>query len=572
MTNRAFALMMALMPRPWFFVALVLIGVASGIGVLYSSGRPDDCATGDSLFDARLLDEAAAAYQRSDEPCARAARIRPERLIAAAAFARAEAADIERDVQTKAKEAAGARAKKAGKKGTKATTGKAAAVLNAAAAAARARDANTTAVRARVAGLRHEFDADELTSLTGAVKKLPDADRCDLATEMADGGLLAAAASTLAFEGIASCDTGVSKLQEARERGREEEASADLAASEGNDAEARVRYASAFAADSSREHAKSELTRLAGDRDSDLAAVGDALEDTLDWLGDNWNAILVALLAATLVGLVLFRLLRWAAYWSRRLRNWLAPSGSPSAGGRRIARLQVKFEKFDGGNGFKGDDATVLIGDALGEPGTGSFPFDRLPATQSGTAPIEAIANVLAATPQGNLLGPLVKALGPLLEPRTATVSGRLVPSDPAGTGAGIALSLAGPRGELAASEVLRERLIDPAPGDAADGWARLVPAAGAWLRHHLRPLAGVGESAEGSDWRGEALVEAGRQWANKQDWARASTCFARAYEENRKLLPALVNLAVVDLRRGDYDSALTRLEKVLEKASDATA
>jgi hypothetical protein len=130
-------------------------------------------------------------------------------------------------------------------------------------------------------------------------------------------------------------------------------------------------------------------------------------------------------------------------------------------------------------------------------------------------------------------------------------------------------MSMKGPDGRVA-SETLRESLVNPQPGDkAVEGWARLLPAAANWIRHHIRGLSSRQGSVDTPAWRAQAMARAGEYWRSKRDWARATTCYTRAIQADPSLLSSYDALAVVEIYNRQYAAAAARLEHLLDLLSE---
>jgi hypothetical protein len=546
---------------------LLVLGVL--VVALAFSGRPDRCEIGRDLAGARLLAEASDSLDRGDcgDPDVAQVNAALKEATERTEVGRAHAA---------ASDSARAEAAAGNDEETKRV------------AARRARRADRLAVAALISGLRSDpyRDAKASAALDAAVARLganivaAAADplfpttveaesrrACDVASALAGAGLLDAASRAVgqaALRGSNRCDQALLTISEERTLAVNAVQDARALEVDGDDSGARSRYASALVHDSSQGEARAALEASADPPPSNLYRVGDWLAGIPDWLADAWEWLLVVVVGTVLVAALAFRGVRYLAWRSAGVQSWLAPRHGSSALGRRIARLRVSVADFEGGEDgkFSGKDASALIGEGLQIAGAspGAFPFDRMPATSAETDPLKSLTDVLGDVPHGKLASAIIGLFTPLFASRTAQVQGHLLPPD--GGGAGISVAVIGPDGRME-SQLIRARLIDPAPGTGSvEVWSRLMPAARVWARHQLEAMAVWSSSPapEGS-WRSEALFESASSWLASGDLPRAESCYVRAIEADATLLPALNNLGVIALRTGRYALAIQRLD-----------
>jgi tetratricopeptide (TPR) repeat protein len=539
------------MTRFWFVLGLavaaaVVVGLAVGLAL---TGRPGSCAVAKDLATARMLDAADTVADREDCTTSADEELRQK---ASAAFASADADG-----------AAGAAAR-----ARTATAEKAKDAAGAAKARGEAAVADAAQVTALADGLtRDPFRAGRAAQLDAAIGRLDNVppDRvvalCVAATRAARGGLpdpAAALAGRLTIPGSRSpCLFADEAVALAKVRGSDYLRAAAHERAQGDDDAARQAAARALEADSSLSAAHDALTDVAADDDSHLDDVVEGVAAFPDWLGDAWPALTAGAIGALLLAALAFWLLQGVI------------AGRPVPGTRlvrRLDRLYVRVGGFaggGGGDGLTGDDVAALLRCGLA-PAAARFSYDRLPATPPGSR-LTDIATFLSAVPHGGLVSAALKLMPSLFAPRTAVVSGRLVPADV--RGAGLAIEVTSPEGTFD-DIVLRNRRFDPTPeGTPAEQQGRLIAPAAVWIRHRLAPAPRDGDDAKAAAARldAEMLTAAGEEFSAAGDLRRAASCYQRALEGDEAFVPAWFNLAVCRLRLGEHAAAVADLRALKE-------
>jgi hypothetical protein len=214
-----------------------------------------------------------------------------------------------------------------------------------------------------------------------------------------------------------------------------------------------------------------------------------------------------------------------------------------------------------------------LLLDALWPPKPGSTPFPFDPHGASATPdPVGRAADFLSIFPHKALATALLKLFRSAFTPRTATITGRVLPAGD--RGAGLSLSLTSRHKRRTYSTTIWERLIEPEPAEEGpQRWYRLVTPSAVWLRRYLA-LVAPGQGADEPDARAlwaEARYEAARELS--QDSAHARALYARVVDDDPNNLPAVHDLAVTELRADSPEHAVSRLRGLLTSlANDADA
>jgi hypothetical protein len=372
-----------------------------------------------------------------------------------------------------------------------------------------------------------------------------------------------------------TCRAVVERLAKIRGFARSQLHDGDLLAASGDDDRAANRYASALYDDPSLRRARSTLLERSRLDDHAIDAVG-------DWLAGIWPTIrsglrwlvplAIALLLLALLGFKLAQAgsLKWSGF-----RQRLADAGNrwPLRWMRNAAVLRLEVAGFEGDveGGPRGADVSALLGTAISQScgRARSFSVDRVSGPTPASQTVTSAAELLSGIPQAQVVGSILKALAPLLQGRYSQVSGRLLPAGERGAGLSVTVS---PASGAIESNTVWESFIDPVPGGTGpEPWFRLVNPAAAWVRWQLAPR--IADGAAEGDWRAEALFEAGAQWWASHDPTRAGVLYARAIQFDPDYLPAIHNLAVVEIWEGSYQAAVDRLSGVVERVvSDAEA
>jgi tetratricopeptide (TPR) repeat protein len=532
--------------RCWIGVVVLAVILALGVraysGGLLDPGHPREsqCSQGDALRLARLLDQAEATYARAEDGgshCAGLDKVESTEAKAEERFAKA-----------------------------------------AAYAAAPASPTTTQqAIVAFTAGLDLDpFDAGASLGLSLELREAPAApkQRCEAAAKLVRDGLLTIAAAAVA-DGLkgepVACEEALSALERQQER-----AADDLAKARGlgHTAAARMVYAEALQADANLAAARSGLEASIDDESvldrigAWLADIPNTLKTALTWFVPL-GAILVALALAAWMA-IRFAATRWS--WARKaferagshpgLRTFLYKAAVPE--------IQIQAFKGKGEGELEGVDfSTLLKGEIYESTARGpAFPPDRVVNNREPDAKDAVkVADLLAEIPATQLLGAVIKFVSKLFRRRQVVITGHLAPR--ADKGAGVLLSIAGGR-KREESFTLWELVYTPNPGgDGAVRWLRLVPAATIWARWHLAWAQDPTKDFETGPWEVEALLESAEAWQRKDQPDRAETLYAAALEKDPGLLPASHNLAVLEIRRGNYAAALKRLRALRKTLAD---
>jgi tetratricopeptide (TPR) repeat protein len=409
----------------------------------------------------------------------------------------------------------------------------------------------------------------ELPVLTRKSKFLPAVaeNRCRLGVRLTRAGLLDAAETSIA---------GGLKLAPKRCRkatGRLARRAAHAAAllrqgrrlsGEGETEPARTQYAKALRVDSDLSEARTELEGSA-EEESDLDAVGSWLTGIPDTLKNSllWFVPLALILLVAALGLWI-AVRELSAHWlgARRAFEKIGAARGFSFF-QNAAVPEVTIADFEGESAeAKGKDFSALLKAAMGtqagrEP---AFPYDRLSKGTEPDAKLSTdVAAVLAEVPETKLLGSLIQVISKLFRRRSILLRGHLAPATD--QGAGVLIVLEGNGKDISGSCTLWENEFDPLPGGKnAARWLRLVPAATAWGRWHLADAYSRPKTVECDSWRGDALFKSAQAWQALEDFPRAAALYADALEREPQLLSAAHNLAVIEIRNGQYERAKERL------------
>ena len=352
--------------------------------------------------------------------------------------------------------------------------------------------------------------------------------------------------------------------------------------------EAIKHFNAALAIDAGHAEARKQLETLASevpvptpDLWQELGKIADDLYEDLRDAG-SFLAVILAI-----VGLVALLLLFTVArvplirHWGRKLGE--IERARPHAGARSSLRRKssdlvrssaawiwgtsVRVESMSAG---KEDELRPTVNGLIGgSMGLGDSGVD-LATGESGTDLVEELATAIKDVPHGRVVATLLPLVRKSL-PRAAYFV-RVQSLTDEGEQPGVSVSLATRRSIVRAADVLWG--ADFTGGHVAAKGEKAVPvlaiAAAAWADYAIlahRDRLDVAELVRGTrDWRSYALFRVGveQQRAGRYDAAHA--LYAEALDHDATNWPALFNLAVCDLRRGEVDQARRRFETVAAK------
>ena len=394
---------------------------------------------------------------------------------------------------------------------------------------------------------------------------------CEWSSRLTAAGLLGSAGMAFATDPDPKrsvCVAADESLATANRLAESELLAAKTHEAEGEDALARSAYAAALHADTGLGAAGTGLDRTLGAQTpadevaSWLRDVPGSLESALKWV----VPVVVGLLA---LALALWIALRQLAGARPKVRKGLEAAGTHPGVSllRRVAQPELNVDVFEGGDPEGvGRSFSTLLSQALPEKAgkEPAFAFDRVAfgsgADQNAAEQIGALATEI---PQTKLLGSVLQNLAKLFRRRKVTIRGYLIPA--AGRrGVGVALTLEGSGMRSEVRKTIWEEEFDPEPGgDGGERWLRLAPAATIWARRRLQREMRPDLELSTEGWRADALLQAGVWWQARGDLGRAEALYADALERDPGLLPALHNLTVVEVHRGQYSQALRRLDRL---------
>ncbi len=545
--------------RAAMVVVLAALATFAWVKVQPTDARESLCKQGATLNEARLLQEALTALVQAegeDDGCEEAERKavegkleRAERNFGVArALESIEPASVSKDKDTAKKEKA----------------------------AATRRNANL-AIDRYITGLNlNPFDELARPALGAQLQALPAAAvpkqaefRCQLTVRLTAAGLLDAAGTAVA-KGLEKapkqCGKALSNLNGKRAAAAGLAREAQRLGDRGGDA-AKVRdtYAAALLANAQLLEARAGLEGAIDDESvaaaagSWLSGLAGTLKDSLEWVIPAIVLLLVAVLLLGSLGRVITR----SPHVSQRLAAW-SVRNPQSRFLRQVAVPQVTVTDFEGGSddGAQGADFSALLAEMLPskagrEP---AFPFDRVTKGSENDQKAADFSDVLGGVPQAQALGGALKLLGRITRRRKISVGGRLTPLTAPG-GAGVTVALEGAGQSPESNITLWERGYDPLLCESEDAvrWFRLIAPATVWARWQI--AARILPDLDPTQWRADALFQAGVAWQAQDDPRRAEALYVEALELDPKLLPAAHNLALIEVRSGRYREARERLE-----------
>jgi hypothetical protein len=191
---------------------------------------------------------------------------------------------------------------------------------------------------------------------------------------------------------------------------------------------------------------------------------------------------------------------------------------------------------------------------------------------------LDNISEAVKELPEGRALAALIK-LGQQLLPRDDVYLRGYLLNSPE-RGAGLVLNLVSDTGQVQSSGTLWADLLEPGsetPAQAADRQAspqpavppdvlRLALAGAAWVQFQLLEELGLDDlnHVRTTNWRSAALFEVAVHDEGHRSEQELRALYALALDRDPGNLPALFNLAVLELRTGLYRQAGARLERVL--------
>jgi len=454
-------------------------------------------------------------------------------------------------------------------------------------AAARPEAQKKQAIELYVRGLKlNPFDATAgaaLAKLLEEPKGLPAAELsgglCGLARRLTKAGLLAGADPVIAAgwsgqnSDKAACEAALRKLNNRKARAAERLRKAQALGNEPDRRAARVMYARALHANPALSEARAGLEGGV-ETGSYVDAIGrrldgapDTAKNMLSWL----LPLAIGLMLLVLAGRFVLTELAKRRPGARRKMIDLGQSW-PFKFLYKAAAPRVTVATFSGGESPKGEDFSALLANALPRrSGRGpAFPFDRVSRGSAADADAASDATkLLDAFAETKLLGSLWVLFKSLFR-RSIEVGGHLAPI--ADRGAGVSVSIEG-ADEMAEHEKLFwEREFDPQPGgDGAGRWLRMLPAVAVWTRWQLAAAYGPSKKApDPTGWLADAFFHSGVAWHNRSDLVRAGILYTLALEREPDHFAAAYNLAMVELRSGQYRQARERLISLRARLKDA--
>jgi tetratricopeptide (TPR) repeat protein len=170
---------------------------------------------------------------------------------------------------------------------------------------------------------------------------------------------------------------------------------------------------------------------------------------------------------------------------------------------------------------------------------------------------------------KSRLAGAMLSLAGSVFDPPTAEISGRLLPEGRRGPGLALTISLL--RSDKSYSVVIWEKDFYGDSGAAGpERLYRLLIPAGVWTVHHLLTLVPGVPAPEASQWRDKARLQVDATLGLPDDLSDAGDVYRRLREEGESQLPAEYNLAAIEIRNGQYDQAIERLDKALDRLEDS--
>ncbi len=420
---------------------------------------------------------------------------------------------------------------------------------------------------------------------------------CKAAAGLKSARLLAdARAKYVAAIELGYCDGGAISLDRIV---KDQERAADAyrlgltAVADGKDDVAIGHFTAALGTDAGLGDARKQLDALASKAPVPPAdywqKLGKIAEDRYDDLRDAGSWLAVNLAVVGLIALLLLFTVARVPF----IRNWGRKLGEierarPHAGVRsRLRRhssdlvrsgaawiwgTSVRVESMAAGTE---DELRPTVNGLIGgSAGLGDTGVD-LATGESGTDLVEELATAIKDVPHGKVVATLLPLVRKSL-PRAAYFV-RIQSLTDEGEQPGVSVSLATRRSIVRAADVLWE--ADFAGGHVAAKGENAVPvlaiAAAAWADYKILEHRGrldVAERVRGTcEWRSYALFRVGveQQRAGRYDAAHA--LFAEALDYDPTNWPALFNLAVCDLRRGEIVQARRRFAIVAAKTRAKT-
>jgi tetratricopeptide (TPR) repeat protein len=244
----------------------------------------------------------------------------------------------------------------------------------------------------------------------------------------------------------------------------------------------------------------------------------------------------------------------------------------------------VKIEKLKGPGDEDGPAMTRALGGLL--PTVAARRAGRLQLAVTPFAAKSALSQVteaVAGAPHGKLVA-AVLAIARRLAPREQLhVTGSVLASD--NRGPGLALEIANDAGDVIDAETIWSKDFAPwtRPGDTtpdpeSDRTLRLALAGAVWVLFAVLRYRRALREAEWSRhlgtpiWRSYAQLQIGVVEAASRSKLAAQAGYARALERDPGNLPALFNLANVDIERAEWHQAVERLERVTVELDEREA
>lgn len=328
-------------------------------------------------------------------------------------------------------------------------------------------------------------------------------------------------------------------------------------------------------------------TRIEDERN--LPERAGALADELfSWAGD---LLKLALFVVVLLALVAALVLRFEplAHHARH-RAWMRsrPSLGDSKPKRARARIwnalmtpiawavatTVKIEDFKGSGDKEGPDMTRAITGLLPVvPARRSTRLEVALTPFAGKSALGEVTEAISGAPHGKAVAAVLSIARRLVPRKQLHVTGSVLSSD--ARGPGLALEIATDAGDVVEAETLWAKDFDPSlpPGAADDRKAdrnlRLATAGAVWVLFAVLRYRRVLDQDDwrrflGTPvWRSYVLVLIAVSEAHARDDLTTQAGYAHALEQDSANLPALFNLASVDVRRDEWEQAVRRLEDV---------